>query len=220
MNILVIAPHPDDEILGVGGTIARKKDEGHDVFVCVVTRGQMPLFSDEAVALARSETITCHHFLGIQKTFFLDFPAVMLETTPRHELNGKIFEVIQEVMPEEVYIPHAGDMQRDHQIVSEAAMVALRPKNRHTVRHIYTYETLSETGWNIPNVQNQFIPNVYVDISSFLGQKLKAMSIYKSQLGEFPEARSLQAIEALAKYRGATVNVCAAEAFSLVREIL
>lgn len=98
-------------------------------------------------------------------------------------------------------------------------MVALRPKYEHIVKQIYAYETLSETGWNIPNVQNEFIPNVYVDISEYLPKKLKAISLFKTQLSPFPNPRSIEAIEALAKYRGSTVNVKAAEAFSLVREI-
>ena len=84
---------------------------------------------------------------------------------------------------------------------------------------IYAYETLSETGWNIPNTVNEFIPNVYEDISDFLDTKIKAMEIFKTQLAEYPNARSVGAIEALARYRGSTVSVQAAEAFSLIREI-
>jgi LmbE family N-acetylglucosaminyl deacetylase len=122
-------------------------------------------------------------------------------------------------MPDEVYIPHRGDMQLDHQMVVDAAMVALRPKYKHIVKRIYAYETLSETGWNIPNTTNEFIPTVYEDISNTISKKLEAMNIFQSQLAEFPAARSLGAIKALAKYRGATVNVTAAEAFTLIREI-
>jgi LmbE family N-acetylglucosaminyl deacetylase len=143
----------------------------------------------------------------------------MLETVPRYELNGKISEVIQKVKPDEVYIPHRGDMQLDHQMVVDAAMVGLRPKYDHTVKRIYAYETLSETGWNIPNTINEFIPAVYEDISDTMERKLEAMNIFQSQLSDFPNARSIAAIEALAKFRGATVNVMAAEAFTLIREI-
>ena len=143
----------------------------------------------------------------------------MLETVPRYEFNGKIGEVISKIEPDEVYIPHRGDMQLDHQMVVDAAMVALRPKYAHTVCRIYAYETLSETGWNIPNTVNEFIPNVYEDISDFLDTKIKAMEIFKTQLAEYPNARSVGAIEALARYRGSTVSVNAAEAFSLIREI-
>ena len=98
-------------------------------------------------------------------------------------------------------------------------MVALRPKYSFAPSRIYAYETLSETGWNIPNVQNEFIPNAYVDISEQLDGKLRAMKYYASQMEEFPAARSLEAIEALARFRGAVMNRRAAEAFMLVREI-
>lgn len=219
MSILVFAPHADDEILGAGGMMLRRISEKEDVFVCVVTKGTEPLFSQAYAEQLRKETLDCHKAMGIKKTFFLEFPAVMLEKENRYELNQKIDEVIQTVDPDEVYIPHIGDMQKDHQIVAESVMVAVRPKKVKKISRIYTYETLSETGWNIPNIQNEFIPNVYVDISDFLQEKIEAMAKYQSQLGEFPAARSLQAIEALARFRGATVHTDAAEAFMLVREI-
>ena len=219
MNVLVIAPHPDDEVLGCGGTIANRVSEGHDVYVCVITKGFEPLFSQSSVNKVRSECKEADQLLGVKETFFLDFPAVMLETVPRYELNGRISEIVQRIKPDEVYIPHRGDMQQDHKIVVDACMVAFRPKYSHIIKRIYAYETLSETGWDIPNVVNEFIPNVYEDISSVIEKKLMAMSIFQSQLDSFPSARSLGAIEALAKTRGATVNVCAAEAFNLVREV-
>lgn len=219
MKVLVIAPHADDEIIGVGGTIIKHIKNGDRVYVCIVTKGAKPLFSEETVNTIRRETIECHTKIGIEKTYFLEFPSVMLESVNRYELNNRISDVIQEVCPNEVYIPHIGDMQKDHQMVTEAAMVGLRPKYKHRIERIYAYETLSETGWNIPNVQNEFIPNVYVDISNEMQEKLKAMECYASQLGTFPEARSLEAIEALAKFRGTTANISRAEAFSLIREI-
>ena len=219
MRVLVIAPHADDEIIGVAGTIAKRIHNGDEVYICIVTRGKEPLFSDDFMKILREETIECHKFLKVANTFFLEFPSVMLEKENRYEINEKIMSIIGDIKPHEVYIPHIGDMQKDHQIVAEAAMVALRPKYEHVVRRVLAYETLSETGWNIPNVQNEFIPNVYEDISGYLDIKIDAMRKYSSQLAEFPAARSIQAIDALAKFRGATINKCAAEAFSLIREI-
>lgn len=220
MNILVIAPHPDDEILGVGGTIGRYINEAHNVSVCIVTKGSEPLFSNDSVMKTREETRRCHKRLGIKDTFFLDFPAVMLEKVDRYEINDQILKVIEKTMPDIAFIPHHGDMQKDHQIISEASMVALRPKYAHRVKQIYAYETLSETEWNIPHSANTFIPNVYVDISKYLNVKTDAMAQYASQLADFPNPRSLEAVEALAKYRGSTINVMAAEAFMLIREIV
>lgn len=219
MKVLVMAPHPDDEIIGVGGTIAKKVQMGDEVYVCIVTKGQQPLFEEEFVEQSRMECREADSLLGVSETIFLDFPAVMLETVPRHVFNGKISEIVQRIKPDEVYIPHRGDMQLDHQMVVDAAMVALRPKNEHVIKRIYAYETLSETGWNIPNTTNEFIPNVYEDITEVFEQKMAAMNIFQSQLSEFPATRSVGAIEALARFRGAIVGVCAAESFSLVREI-
>lgn len=219
MNILIIAPHPDDEIIGVGGTIAKKAAEGHDVYVCIITKGCEPLFHKDYVEQGRSECRKADAFLGVRETIFLDFPAVMLEKVPRYKLNNGILNVIQKIKPDDVYIPHRGDLQIDHKMVVDAAMVALRPKYEHKVKRIYTYETLSETGWDIPNTTNEFIPTVYENISKTLEKKIAAMNIFQSQLAAFPAARSIEAIEALAKYRGAIVSVNAAEAFSLIREV-
>lgn len=219
MKVLIIAPHPDDEIIGVGGTIAKRTTAGHDVYVCVMTKGCEPLFSSDSVNQVRTECKEADLSLGVKETIFLDFPAAMLETVPRYKLNDAIVKVIQRVKPDEVYLPHRGDMQQDHKMVVDAAMVALRPKYEHVVKRIYAYETLSETGWDIPNTVNEFIPTVYEDISDTLEKKLDAMRIFRSQLADYPAARSLGAIEALAKYRGATVNMMAAEAFTLIREI-
>ncbi len=218
-KILVIAPHADDEILGVGGTMARNIAEGNQVFVLIVTHGEKPLFSDEIVSQIRKETIQAHKFLGITKTYFGELPAVMLEQIPRYQLNDKISKVIQEVEPDEVYIPHIGDMQKDHQLVNEAAMVAVRPKYAHKISAVYAYETLSETEWNIPNTSNAFIPTVYTDISNYNDTKKQALAYFESQVSAFPDPRSLEAVEALAKYRGSTVKVNAAEAFMLIRQI-
>ncbi len=219
-RVLVFAPHPDDEIIGVGGTIIKNIACGNEVFVAVVTKGQPPLFREDGVAAVQAATKACHAALGITSTFFLDLPAVMLEEQHRYEINQKILDTVKAASPDEVYIPHVGDMQKDHQIVAEACMVALRPKYRFAPSKIYAYETLSETGWNIPNIQNEFIPNAYVDISEQLEGKLRAMKqCYASQIEAFPAARSLEAIEALARFRGAVMNLKAAEAFMLVREI-
>ena len=219
MRVLVIAPHPDDEIIGVGGTIAKRVNNGDEVYVCVVTKGQEPMFKKEFIEQGRTECREADARLGVAETIFLDFPAVMLETVPRHELNGKISNLIQQLKPEEVFIPHRGDMQLDHRMVVDAVMVAVRPRGDFFPKRVYAYETLSETGWNIPNTVNEFIPTVYEDVSEFMDIKLKAMQVFESQLGTFPEARSIGAIDALARFRGATVNVRAAEAFCLIREI-
>lgn len=219
MKILVIAPHADDEVLGAGATIAKYIKSGHQVYVCISTKGVMPLFDDETAKRARREILAAHSLLGISHTYFLDLPAAMLESIPRHDINGKILNVVNEVKPDIVFIPHFGDMQKDHAIIADASMVALRPKYGHRVNEIYAYETLSETEWNVPHSSNMFVPNTYIDVSGYLEKKLEAMRCYESQLSDFPNPRSLDAITALARYRGSTINTEAAEAFMLIRRI-
>ena len=218
-RILVVAPHADDEVLGAGGTIAKNVAEGNEAYICVVTRGAEPLFSKTLTEQVREETIKAHKLLGIKETYFLEYPAVMLENIERYKLNESILQVVQKIKPDEVYIPHMGDMQKDHQIVNEAVVVAVRPKYNHKVHAVYAYETLSETEWNIPNTVNAFIPTVYEDISGFLDKKKQALACFETQISDFPDPRSLEAVDSLAKYRGSTVEVPAAEAFVLIREI-
>ena len=219
MNVLVIAPHADDEILGVGATMAKHIDNGDKVFICVATRGVKPLFEDAFMENLRNETISAHKLLGATETFFLEFPSVMLEQIHRHEINSRISDIVQKIKPDIVYLPHFGDMQKDHQIIAEASMVAVRPKYPHSIKEVYSYETLSETEWNNPHSSNAFMPNAYNDISEYIDKKLQIMKCFKSQLSNFPNPRSLEAIEALAKYRGSTINAEAAEAFMLIRKI-
>ena len=218
-RVLVIAPHADDEIIGLGGTLVKHINQGDEVYICVMTRGVEPLFPREETQRCRKEALSCHEKLGAKKSFFLEFPAVMLENVPRHEFNGALSKVFNEVKPQIVYIPHFGDMQKDHTLVAEAAMVCVRPKYEYKVEKVYAYETLSETEWNTPHSANAFIPQRYVDITQTLEKKLELLSCYQTQLADFPNPRSLEAVTALAKYRGSTVGVKAAEAFAVIREI-
>lgn len=217
MKVLIFAPHRDDEILGVGGTILKRKATGDHVTVCLVTAREGEILP-ECTQIIHREMQRAHEYCGVDSYIGLPFGANRMEQFSRIDVNKSFYDAVVQVDPDEVYIPFWGDMQRDHQMTTEAAMVALRSKNPHKVRRIYAYETLSETGIHVPIAENAFIPNVYEDISDFLDGKLEAMSMFKSQVHDFPDLRSLEAIEALAKFRGATVNVKAAEAFMLIRE--
>lgn len=218
MNILIIAPHRDDEIIGVGGTLLKRKAMGDRVTVCIVTAAVGSEYS-EFVKIVHNEMKAAHEFCGVDQYYGLTFRANILESYPRKDLNRELQEIIEKEKPDEVYIPFWGDMQKDHRIVADAAMVVMRAKYAHCPRCIYAYETLSETGINIPTESNTFIPNVFEDITEYLDAKKEAFSFFKSQVSDFPDLRSLESVEALAKYRGATVNKRAAEAFMLVREI-
>lgn len=216
IKVLVFAPHNDDEVLGVGGTIAKYVKEGYEVIVCEVTSGK----DKELLEKIKNEALAAHKVLGVSETMFLELPVVGLADIPTKVLNQAFFDVVKKVKPNIAYIPHKGDMHIDHTMVAEAAMVALRPNNNPQLKAIYAYETLSETEWNIPSADNLFVPNVWSDITETIDIKLKSMECYQSQLYEFPHPRSLEAIESLSKVRGSTICVNNAESFMLIRGIL
>lgn len=215
MRVLVFAPHNDDEVLGVGGTIAKYAKQGHDVYVCEVTS---KLDNMEITNSIRAEAIEAHSILGVKDTLFLDLPVVDLKETPTRVKNKKFVDVVQRLKPEIVFIPHYGDIHVDHYETASAAMVAVRPLENTQLKAVYAYETLSETEWNIPNTSNAFIPNVWSDITETFQAKLEAMRCFKSQLHTFPHPRSLEAIEALAKLRGSTIGFSYAESFFCIRQ--
>jgi LmbE family N-acetylglucosaminyl deacetylase len=219
MNIIVIAAHPDDEVLGCGGTIARHASRGDRVDVLVVTRGAPELYSDDQVRQLRKELDSAHAILGVSAVHFLDFPAPRLDLIPSHELADAIGAHITSIRPDIVYIPHRGDLHSDHRCVFSASLVAARPIGSRVVRRLLSYETLSETEWAAPIAEDAFLPSVFVDIRGQLEKKKQAMAAYRSQLREFPHPRSLQGVESLARLRGSTAGVPAAEAFQLIREI-
>ena len=127
MNVLVLAPHPDDEVLGCGGTICRHVAAGDSVFVMVATRGMPELYSDEAVESVRSEARHAHAMLGVSEARFFDFPAPALDTIPRYQLAGAVSDCIRDFQPEVLYLPHHGDIHNDHFHLHQAALVAARP---------------------------------------------------------------------------------------------
>lgn len=218
MRVLIFAPHRDDEILGVGGTMVKKKAAGDNITVCLVTAREGEILPD-CTQKIHDEMKQAHAFIGVDEYIGFPFGANKLEQVDRLDFNKAFDDVVRKIQPDEVYLPFWGDMQKDHQMTLDGAMVALRLKNNYAPKRIYAYETLSETGINIPTVNNTFIPNVYEDISDYLECKIKAMKFYQSQLHPFPDLRSIEAVEALARLRGATANVKAAEAFMLIREI-
>ena len=219
MKTLVIAPHPDDEVLGVGGAMRALADEGAEITVAIVTKGWAPLFPEPQVAQVREEARTANASLGIQTVRFMDLPVTRLHALPEHELNAAFDQLVLEERPECVFLPFPGDRHEDHRQVFDAAMVALRPvESRAFARRILCYETVSETHWTASYVEPAFQPQVWFDISAQLDAKLAAMKLYASQLRPPPDARSLEALRALAVWRGSVVGMGAAEVFTVVRE--
>jgi N-acetylglucosamine malate deacetylase 1 len=220
---LVIAPHADDETLGCGATISKLSENGEIVYVAIMTNayfGAPELFSKEGVEKVRQEALIAHKILGVNKTFFYDLPAPLLEQYPQYKIAETISAVISDLRPETIYVPHRGDLHKDHEALFNAALVATRPQNNCSVKRVLSYETLSETEWGHPFQDSMFVPNYFVTLSAYnLQKKIEAISAFTTQIKKFPHPRSIQAIESLAKIRGTTVGVCAAEAFSVIRII-
>lgn len=217
---LVIAPHPDDEVLGCGGTMARVADGGGEVHVAVVTRGQPPDFGEDMIATARAEAREAHRHLGIRQTHWLDLPAAQLFETPHSKLNGALTRLVREIRPDTLLIPFVGDVHMDHKLIFMSSLVAARPHQAAYPRKILAYETVSETNWNAPHVTASFVPNVFIDIEESLERKLEAANMFRSQMRQFPHERSLKTLRALAIVRGTAVHRAAAEAFVLVRDVM
>ncbi len=218
-NILIVAPHPDDEVLGCGGIIAKYSGEGSRVFVLVVTRGTPKLYSADKIDNIRREARSAHGMLGVKETVFLDFPAPELDMISLAEISREITEVIKRFSITDLYIPHRGDIHGDHRVVFNACLVAARPVGDCSVKSIFAYETLSETEWAPPFGDDAFIPTKFVDVSTIFNKKLEAMNCFKSQLKQFPNPRSIETLTALSKFRGSTVGFLHAEAFMVIRVV-
>lgn len=222
-NILIVAPHNDDDVLGCGGIMAKYIKKGINVYVVVVTNGHLgapELFSKEGTERVRWEARQAHQFLGVKETVFLDFPAVNLDSLPAYKLSLALSKVIMDKKIDTMYIPHRGDIHKDHRITFEAALVSARPINNCSVKRIYAYETLSETEWAAPFGEEAFIPTVFEDITAYIEIKLEAFRFFTTQIKKFPHSRSPEIIRVLSNYRGSTVGFENAEAFMLIRNVV
>lgn len=215
---LVVAPHPDDEVLGVGGTLLRRKAEDVKVAWLIVTAISVQSgWSEKKVKQRADEVKRVTELFGFDEVFTLNFPTTQLDRVPMSDLVAGISEVFRSFQPEEVFVPHPSDVHTDHRMVFDAAASCTKWFRYPSVKRVLAYETLSETDFGLGADQG-FRPNVFVDIEPFLDDKLRAMDIYESELGVFPFPRSHEAVRALAALRGAASGFKAAEAFELLRE--
>ena len=218
MNTIVIAPHPDDEVLGVGGTLLRRKTEGAKVAWLVVTAiSSQSGWSEGKVKQRADEIKQVTSLFGFDEVFLLNFPTAQLDRVPMSDLVTGISTAFKSFQPNEVFVPHPADIHTDHRVVFDAVASCTNWFRYPFIERVLAYETLSETDFGL-NVDQAFRPNVFVNIESFLDSKLKAMEVYKSEMGEFPFPRSREAIRALATLRGVASGFKAAEAFELLRE--
>lgn len=220
MKTLVIAPHPDDEVLGVGGTLLRRKAEGAELAWLIVTSiSTANGWKQEQVERRANEIARVTTVFGFDHVFMLDFPTTQLDRIPVGDLVDAISGVFKAFQPEEVFVPHPSDVHTDHREVFEATAACTKWFRYPSVKRVLAYETLSETDFGL-GTDLGFRPNVFVDIAPFLEVKLQAMDIYSSEMAPFPFPRSHEALQALAKVHGAAAGYQAAEAFQLLRERL
>ncbi len=218
-TVLVVAPHPDDEVLGIGGTILRHLATGDAVHVVICTKGEESRFGKKQVETVQAEARKVHAFLGVTAGHFLDLPAARLDTVPGGDINEALAGVFKTAKADTVYLPHAGDVHRDHQLIFQAGMVCCRPVGDGCPTRILAYETVSESDWYAPPITPAFTPNVFVDITEHIEKKLRACAMYASQVQPAPHQRSLEAIRALSITRGHAVGFLHGEAFMLIREL-
>ena len=224
-RVLVVAPHADDETLGAGGTIARHAAEGDEVHVAVVTgHGDEPhpLWPKSLWDTIRAEARRAMEVLGVRHLHFEEVPAALVADQPVWRLNKTIASLVSSIEPEVLYVPFPFDLHKDHREVFHALSVAWRPSAPagRRIKAVYCYEVQSETHWNAPYLEAAFTPNVWVDITAHLDTKLRALSCYESQIRPAPDARSLDAVKALATWRGSQQGVAAAEAFVAIRLLI
>lgn len=211
-KVLVIAAHPDDELLGCGGTLIKHVKNGDEVQSIIMCEGESLRYAGKEVH-QHEATQNAANIIGISKTHRFDFPDQHLDTYTLVDLITPIEKVVDEYKPEIVYVQNGSDINRDHALTFEAASVALRP-TAESVKEIYTFYTVGSTEWKFPN---GFDPNVWINIENEIDQKLEAFKCYTSEIREYPHPRSIEAIRNVAKFFGNQCCMNYAEALMLVR---
>ena len=225
MTVLVIAAHPDDEVLGCGGTITCLTGEGHDVYVAILGEGITSRYDkhkqvDQGIIKElQDRSRQASKLLGVKELCLYDFSDNRFDTVPLLDIVKTVERLINRFQPQIVYTHHGGDLNIDHVITHRAVMTATRPVVNCPVKEIYAFEAPSSTEWAFGQFQSAFRPNVFVDISDTLELKIQAFQLYESEARLFPHPRSSEALRAIAQRWGSVVGLKAAEAFELVRDV-
>jgi LmbE family N-acetylglucosaminyl deacetylase len=222
-RVLVIAAHPDDEILGCGGTMARLANNGSEVFTLILGTGITSRYEtgqnekvQRDIQKLRDAMYEANAIIGVKKVFTGDFPDNKFDTAALLNLIKAVERIKKEVRPDIIFTHYENDLNIDHRITYKAVITAARPLQDETVKEIYSFEVPSSTEWNCPL---SFSPEVFFDITETMELKLKALSAYKSELRDFPHPRSLEGIIINSQYRGMTAGTRNAEAFKTIRII-
>jgi LmbE family N-acetylglucosaminyl deacetylase len=225
MKVLVIAAHPDDEVYGMGGTIAKLASQGDKVYVLIVTDGCTSQYRhssnlDEILKRKYEEAKRANDVLGVQKIFYGNLPDMRLDITEHIEVNNVIENVVKEIEPDVVYTHFYGDVNLDHQCVYRSTLVAVRPLPGQSVKELYCYRVPSSTEWSPQNSSTTFMPNVYSDISNYFMKKYDAIMQYQTEIKDYPHPRSIECVEKLDFCTGLKCGLASAEEFMLLRKII
>ncbi|MEQ9716419.1 MAG: PIG-L deacetylase family protein [Candidatus Asgardarchaeum sp.] len=221
MKVLTVIAHPDDEVLGCGGTVTRLSKEGHAIYILILGEGVTSRDNIRNRKKRENEIIDLKNYaekanaiLGVKEVFFRDFPDNRFDTVPLLDIVKVIEKIKNNIKPEIIFTHYEKDLNIDHQITYKAVITATRPIKGETVKEIYSFELPSSTEWNYPL---SFSPNVFYDISETINVKLRALKEYKTELREYPHPRSLEGVKLNAKYWGMKVGLKHAEAYKVVR---
>jgi N-acetylglucosamine malate deacetylase 1 len=208
MKILILAAHPDDEVLGCGGSIAKWFKDGHEVYVHIVSEGTTAQYDAGKIAVKRENAKLVKEILGIEKYYFSDYPDAQLDTVPLLELTKAIGKIVEEIKPEILISHHYGDTNQDHRRVFEAAIVVARPQPNSPIKKFMSYEVPSSSEWGKMSYRNSaFNPNYFVNITNYIDLKLKAIEAYNIELRPFPHPRSIEGIRNISAIRGQSVGI-------------
>jgi len=224
-TVLVIAAHPDDEILGCGAVMAKHINDG-DQLTCVIlgsgvtSRSASSSNHDLELMQLRESTVKAHKCIGNDNLIFLDYPDNKFDSVPLLDLVQDLEGVTREINPTMIYTHHWSDVNVDHRLTFDAVSAIARSMPGQTIQEIRHFEIVSSTNWSLQSGSSQFHPNLFVDITDFMESKKDALICYKSEMRDFPHTRSLESIDALAAYRGSSVGTYRAEAFEVSRRII
>lgn len=213
-NVLVIAAHPDDELLGSGGTLKKLINHGYKVITVIFAKGRK-----EEEDHIKQAVLKANKHLGIEEIIFLEYPNLLLETFPLHVINKEIESLVAKYEPSMIFTHHYGDINMDHQILFQAVLTAARPLPGRNPMELLCFETVSSSEWSQHTNDKSFKPNYYVDITDTIDVKLESLQFYDVEMRPFPHPRSYKGVQHLAQVRGMTVGVEHAEAFEIIRRV-
>lgn len=224
-RVLVVVAHPDDEVLGMGGTIAKLTMKGTEVHLLIVTDGSSSQYKDfsnlkQIIEDKKNETNNAAKTLGIKSVIYGGLPDMKLDAIPHTDINNVVEKAVDTIRPDTVFTHFWGDVNKDHQAVYESTLIAVRPQAGQIVKELYCYSVPSSTEWNPCKADSMFMPNVYVEIEDYKEQKYEAMAAYATEVRDYPHPRSVQHLRALDVAVGLQVGLKATESFVCLRKVM